>query len=100
MASPSTSVAQAKLRKAVADAVVAAAELKAARASALVAEAELEMAEALKDCNTSAPWFKCGNTDCTFLIACLRLTFREHVSSSGTNKSMAGHGDGFCSFRG
>ena len=57
MASPSTNVAQAKLRKAVADAAVAAAELKAARASALVAEAELEMAEALKDCNTSAPWF-------------------------------------------
>jgi hypothetical protein len=54
MASPSTNVAQAKLRKAVADAAVAAAELKAARASALVAEAELEMAEALKDCNTSA----------------------------------------------
>ena len=57
MASPSTNVAQAKLRKAVADAAVAAAELKAARASALVAEAELEMAEALKHCNTSAPWF-------------------------------------------
>jgi len=57
MASPSTNVAQAKLRNAVADAAVAAAELKAARASALVAEAELEMAEALKDCNTSAPWF-------------------------------------------
>ena len=57
MASLSTNVAQAKLRNAGADAVVAAAELKAARASALVAEAELEMAEALKDCNTSAPWF-------------------------------------------
>jgi hypothetical protein len=57
MAAPSTNLAQAKLRKAEADAAVVAAELKAARANALVAEAELEVAEAMKACTDGSERF-------------------------------------------